>query len=138
MPTTAVPFSARLPRSVVEGLKGFARRQGISASAAAARILEESLRMDRHPGIDFRTTKTGRRAFVTGTGLAVWELEMIRAHHRGDRKAVLRGYPGLTEAQMEAAARYAEDCPAEIREDLERAQPRDVRKAYPFLTRVAV
>jgi len=70
-------------------------------------LLKEGLRMAEVPGIDFRWTPTGRRAHVIGTGLTVWELHAIFRDHGGSRARVLKNYPHLTAAQLDAALRYA-------------------------------
>lgn len=46
---------------------------GLSVSAAVNQLVDEALRMERHPGIHFRTGPTGRRAVLIG-GPDVWEV----------------------------------------------------------------
>ena len=55
----------------LERLDEFGRETGESRSAAAARLVEEGLRMARHPWIFFRTEPAGRRAVLMG-GPDVW------------------------------------------------------------------
>ena len=121
MSAKSVRFSARLPRDVAKSLAAYAKRYRISTSEAAVRLLDEALRTARHPGIDFRWTPVGRQAFVTGTGLAVWELWMIWRAHDKDRRRLDKGYPHLTPAQVGAAIGYAEAYLPEIEQELEGA-----------------
>lgn len=57
-----------------------ARHPGLSASAVAARLVDEGLRMDEHPGIVFRDGAVGRRAGLVA-GPDVWEV--VRAVRSG-------------------------------------------------------
>jgi len=131
--TATVQLSARLPRELHRELQSFASEHGISMSTALARLLKESVRMARHPGIDFRPAPVGRLPFVTGTGLAVWELYRIWSDHRSHARKVLKNYPTLTAAQLAAAVRYAEAYPEEIAADARRAQPERPKERFPFL-----
>ncbi|MBI4345627.1 MAG: DUF433 domain-containing protein [Elusimicrobia bacterium] len=106
-------FAARLPEETREGLERYARLHRISASAAAAHLLEEGLRAARFPGIDFRWEPSGRRAHVTGTGLAAWEMHMLWVAHGRDAARVLAAYPHLTASQVLAGAAYIEAYPEE-------------------------
>ncbi len=112
--TKSVHFNARLPRAVADRLKEYASRRRLTASAAAVELLDEALRMERFPGIDFRWTPGGRRAHVTGTGLAAWELHMIWRDHKGDLRKALAHYPHLRAEQVQTAAAYIREHPEEI------------------------
>ena len=57
-----------------------ARHPGVSMSSMAARLVDEGLRMDEHPGVFFRQGPTGRRATLVA-GPDVWEV--IRAVQSG-------------------------------------------------------
>lgn len=70
----ASPVSIRFDDQVVERLASYvARHPGLTRSAAAARYVDEGLRMDEHPGVVFRDGPTGRRASLVG-GPDVWEV----------------------------------------------------------------
>lgn len=112
-PTRSVHFNARLPREVSDWVREYAQEHGLSASSAAAQLLDEARRMDRFPGIDFRWTSLGRRPFVTGTGLLVWELHHVWLDHKKDGRRVLKNYPHLGESQIRAAVAYAQAFPQE-------------------------
>ncbi|MBI2899169.1 MAG: hypothetical protein HYY17_03230 [Planctomycetes bacterium] len=109
-----VYFSARLPARTKSTLEKFARENRLSSSAAATQLLEEGLRMNRFPGIDFRWTPSGRQAHVTGTGLTAWEMHMIWTDHGRRVEKVLKNFPHLSAVQILAAARYIEAYPDEI------------------------
>ena len=104
----SVHFNARLPKEVSDRLRDYAERRRISASAAAVELLDEALRMESFPGIDFRWTAIGRQPFVIGTGLAVWELQHVWMDHGRNAQRVLKNYPHLNAAQIHAAVAYAQ------------------------------
>jgi hypothetical protein len=73
----ASPRSVRFDDSVVERLASYvSRHPGLTASSVAARLVDEGLRMEEHPGVIFRDGPMGRRATLVG-GPDVWEV--IRA-----------------------------------------------------------
>ena len=106
-------FGARIPKTTRAALERYAGQKRLSASAAAAQLLEEGLRMEQYPGIDFRWTPSGRKAHVTGTGLTSWEMHMIWESHGKSARKVLKNYPHLTAAQIQAGAAYIEAFPDE-------------------------
>jgi len=68
------PRSIRLETRTLERLTSYATRHaGVTGASAAARFVEEGLRMDSHPGIVFRDGPAGRRAVIAG-GPDVWEV----------------------------------------------------------------
>jgi hypothetical protein len=73
----STPRSIRFDDSVTSRLASFVERHpGLTASSVAARLVDEGLRMDEHPGVVFREGPMGRRATLVG-GPDVWEV--IRA-----------------------------------------------------------
>jgi len=73
----ATPRSVRFDDSVVERLASYvSRHPGLTASSVAARLVDEGLRMEEHPGVMFRDGPMGRRATLVA-GPDVWEV--IRA-----------------------------------------------------------
>lgn len=65
----------RLPDELIATLEDRAREHGESANALAGRLLEEGLRRDAHPLIDFWDSGVaGRRAMVLGTRLEVGQV----------------------------------------------------------------
>jgi hypothetical protein len=89
----AAPTSIRFDEPVTDRLSSYvARHPGVTRSAAAARYVDEGLRMDEHPGILFRDGPAGRRATVVG-GPDVWEI--VRAV-----KAARSAEPGLSDPDL--------------------------------------
>ena len=103
-----IAFSARLPRATTQGLREYARENRVSISAAAAQLIEEGLRMARFPGIDFRWAPAGRKPYVTGTGLSVWEVFHLLKAFGARVERLLKHYPHLTAAKVNAGIAYAE------------------------------
>jgi len=101
-------FGARIPKKTRLSLERYADKKGLSASAAAAQLLEEGLQMEVFPGIDFRWTPSGRKAHVTGTGLSAWEIHMIWESHGKNVGKILKNYAHLSAAQVQAGAAYIE------------------------------
>ena len=103
----SVQFNIRLPGDLAEEIRDSAQRHRTTATSVAARLIEEGIRGERFPGIDFRWAPTGRQPYLTGTGLTVWEAEMIWRHHDRDIARILKNYPHLRPEQIQAAAAYA-------------------------------
>src|SRR5258708_13255325 len=84
-------------------LTDWARRAGLPERTLAQRYVEEGLRHDAHPLIQFLDGPSGRRASLIGRGLDVWEgITTIR-----DNNGSLAGAPeylqipaGLVEAPL--------------------------------------
>lgn len=137
MSTKSARLSARLPEDVAKSLAAYAKLHRVSTSEAAVRLLDEALRVARHPGIDFRWTPTGRRAFVTGTGLAVWEFWMIWSSHGKSAPRLRKAYPRLTADQISAGVGYIETYARETQDECEAATTFDPR-LHPGVTIVRV
>lgn len=85
----------------------------MTRTALAERLLDEGLRRIRHPRIDFVDGPAGRRPFVLGTGLDVWEIvATIRANNDSIEEAA--DYLEVPLAIVEAAARYHAEFADEI------------------------
>jgi uncharacterized protein (DUF433 family) len=69
--TMARTRTFRLSDQLLASLQERARDRGESANALAERLLEEGLRRDAHPLIDFREGAAGRRPALVGTRLDV-------------------------------------------------------------------
>ncbi|MBL8291576.1 MAG: ribbon-helix-helix protein, CopG family [Bryobacterales bacterium] len=67
----------QLPDEQAARLDRFAGRMRMSRGEATAQLLEEALRHDEFPEVEFRDSPAGRQAFVVGSSLAVWEVLMI-------------------------------------------------------------
>ena len=115
-------LSVRVGEEVLARLDVESRRIGRSRSWLAKQLLDEGLRMERHPGIMFRAGPAGRRPGLIG-GPDVWEI--VRAclgHDLGDA-AVRRDIgerTGLTADQVRTALRYYAEYSGEIDEWIRR------------------
>ena len=108
-PTTTLRLRAQL-RAEIDRL---AKRSRRSFSEVAQALLEEGVRMQECPGIYFADEPAGREPKIAGTGLGVWEVIRDYKALRGDRRKVLRAFPHLSAAGVQAAltyyGRYSED-----------------------------
>lgn len=106
---------------VVERLKAEAGARGTSTSALAEEMIDEGLRMRRHPLVGFRDGPAGRRACLLG-GPDVWEVigglvgGDVAAGERVGRAVELFG---LRREQVEAALAYYAEFTDEIEAELE-------------------
>lgn len=96
-------------------LAKLARRMGRKPSEAGTQLLEEELRRRAFSGIEFRSTPTGRHAYISGTRLAVWQVADLLQQHEDSVEKTAR-YLGCPREQMRAAQLYARAYPAEIQE----------------------
>lgn len=111
------PMSIRFREPhIMERLKAEAAIRDRSSSALAEELIDEGLRMRRHPLIIFRDGASGRRASVVG-GPDVWEVvtDMIGgdvpAYQRVERAVEVFG---LLREQVEAALAYYAEYTKEI------------------------
>ena len=76
-------LSLRLKPEQMERLQKLARRADRKPSELAAKLIEEALRMAEFPGIEFRETIIGRQAYMKGSRIKPWFLEILaRAYDR--------------------------------------------------------
>jgi hypothetical protein len=113
----AHPISVRFhdPR-VAERLRSEASAHGASQSSLAEELIDEGLRVRRHPLLSFRDGPSGRRAALVG-GLDVWELVdgLVGGDVAPDRR-IERAVElfGLRREQVEAALAYYAEFTEEI------------------------
>lgn len=74
----------------------------------------EAEKMARVAGIIFADGPTGRRARIAGTGLEVFEIAIAYHNMDCDLEHLREAFHWLSEAQLQAALRYAELYPEEI------------------------
>jgi uncharacterized protein (DUF433 family) len=111
----------RFPEDLLASLQERANERGESANALAERLLEEGLRRDRHPLIDFWDSVAGRRAMVLGTRLEVGQV--IDTWRLSDNSiAETAGYFEIPQAKIQAAVSYYAEFQEEIDEWRERKQ----------------
>jgi uncharacterized protein (DUF433 family) len=70
----ADPISIRLPQTTLDGLKAIAERERLPVRTLVQRMVDEGLRMAKHPMITFYDGPAGRRARAIGAPGDVWEV----------------------------------------------------------------
>lgn len=127
------PISVRLEPETDALIRDIAANEGRSRSAVAARLLEESARMRRFPGIAFRDGSMGRRAYVQGSHLDVWQI--VEGIKSIDELEELGDATHLTRQQVELAYAYYEAYPDEVDRMIAENQIslEEVRRRYPGL-----
>jgi uncharacterized protein (DUF433 family) len=127
------PFSVRFSRSTDAAVAAEARRVRRSKSAVVEALAEEAMRTRSFPGIGFRGEDAGRRPWVIGSGLDVWEI----CHMADDFGSVaeLVADTHLAERQVRLALAYRERYPVEIEQAIEEnSRPVDEwRELFPFV-----
>lgn len=111
-------FSARWATDVLDRLRKRSEAEGISKSRLAERYVDEGIRMDEHPGIEFRDGPAGRRAALQ-YGPDVWQLVMAMKEYKPNGRdliAVTAEYLNLSVSQVEVGVRYYADYPEDIDE----------------------
>lgn len=127
------PFSVRLDERTERMVEAEARRTKRSKSAVVEALTEEAARARRFPGIAFRGDDAGRRPWVIGTGLDVWEIGQM-LEDAGSAEALV-ATTHLSPIHVRLATSYRDAYPAEIAEAIEenRRPHADVGALYPFI-----
>ncbi len=132
------PFSIRLSHATDRFVSHEAQRTRRSKSAVVEALTEEAARMQRYPGIGFRGSEAGRRAWLIGAGMDVWEL--IEAY--GDFGSIERmvAESDVAEAQIRLALAYWHEYPDEIEQALaeNRMPVTEARELNPFVRYVDI
>jgi len=111
-------YTLRLAPGIRQRLTEWARRAGLPERSLAQRYVEEGLRHDAHPLIQFLDGPSGRRASLVGRGLDVWEvIATIRDNHGSIREAA--AYLEVPAGLVEAAAAYYGEYQQEIDQEIE-------------------
>ena len=133
--TKGRPFTVRLRPEVERRLEEEARRARRPKTVMLEALADEALRMRRFPGIGFTGPEHDRRAYLSGTGLEVWEVvELHLDYGEEGRDLLLEAHP-LTERQLRVALAYHKGYPEEIdRHVRENARtPEEWHEIYPGL-----
>ena len=127
------PFSVRLEEETERLVEAEARRTRRSKSAVVEALTEEAARARRFPGIAFRGGDAGRRAWVIGSGLDVWEIAQMIEDFGSTEKLVAQTQ--LTPAQVRLALAYRSAYPAEVDEAVadNRRPVEELRALFPFI-----
>jgi hypothetical protein len=115
-------LSIRIGDDTFDALEAQSRRSGRSRSEVAKTLLEEGLRMERHPGIVFRSGPAGRRPGLAG-GPDVWEVVRVLLGVKADGEAAIKQASertGLTQEQVRFALRYYAEYRDEINDWIRR------------------
>ncbi len=97
---------ADIGSAVYEHVAELAKAHGRDEGELLDELIEESVRMREHPGIGFKGGSAGRRAWVMGTGLDVWE--MVEMYRSMGRETLLESMDNVSEASLRAAISYYE------------------------------
>ena len=118
--SSLVQRSFRLSASTSRLLDHRVGESGESRNAMVDRLLNESLRIEKHPFIRFITGASGRReAHIVGTRWKVRQIIVTLKGEKGQLDSVIKGFD-LTELQVRAAVSYYADFSDEIDADIER------------------
>jgi len=115
--TMADHYTLRLAPGIRQRLTDRARRSGMPERSLAQRYVDEGLRHDAHPLIQFLDGPSGRRASLAGRGLDVWEvIATIRDNNGSIAQAsdYLQVPAGLVEAAVAYYGEYTDEIDAEI------------------------
>ena len=111
-------YTLRLAPGIRQRLTDWARRSGMPERSLAQRYLDEGLRHDAHPLIQFLDGPSGRRASLAGRGLDVWEV--IATIRDNDGSITLAAeYLQVPAGLVEAAVAYYGEYKAEIDREIE-------------------
>jgi uncharacterized protein (DUF433 family) len=106
--------SFRLNDKTLHLLDERATEQGESSNALAQRLLDESLRLERHPLLRFREGGSAiRRPALAGSRLDVWQVIETLRSHQGDVDSTA-AYFGIMPVQVRACVAYYADFQTEI------------------------
>ena len=118
--SSLVQRSFRLSASTSRLLDHRVGESGESRNAMVDRLLNESLRIEKHPFIRFITGASGKReAHIVGTRWKVRQIIVTLKGEKGQLDSVVKGFD-LTELQVRAAVSYYADFSDEIDADIER------------------
>jgi uncharacterized protein (DUF433 family) len=102
----------RLPDETAARLEASAREAGLSLSEVGARSIEEWLRQNEFPEIEFRTFNGERHACVKGA-MQVWQLVMVARHYGLDVEKTAAYFP-IPAHRIQNAFDYYRAYPEEI------------------------
>jgi uncharacterized protein (DUF433 family) len=110
--------SMRLKDEQLKRLNRIAHRFNKTLTEAAAQLLEEAIRHEENPYIEFKTTMAGREAFIIGSRLKVWHIVMHSEGAKDDPEKIAAALE-IPEHHVRAALLYAKEYPDEIEAALE-------------------
>jgi uncharacterized protein (DUF433 family) len=111
------PVTVRLAEPTAEALRFLARKEHRSVSEVGGRLIEEGIRQNYFPYIEFRSFDGERHACIKGA-LQVWQVIMISKGDNMDAEKVA-SHLCLKPEQVQAAINYYQSYPTEIDQALE-------------------
>jgi len=111
-------YTLRLAPGLRQRLSERARRAGLAERTLAQRYVEEGLRHDSHPLIQFIDGPSGRRASLVGRGLDVWEV-IATVRDNGGSMAEAAAYLEVPAGLVEASVAYYGEHRSEIDKEIE-------------------
>lgn len=129
--------SIRLKQNQIDRLARLARQQGRSLSDTGAMLIEESLRRSDFAWIEFRDSALGRRAYIQGSSLTVWEVIVLAKTYGMDAEETadhLR-WPIF---KVEAAINYWKAYPNEIDLEIKDSQSYDLQALQRMLPQMEI
>ncbi len=111
-------YTLRLTPDTKQRLTERARRIRMAERTLAQRYVEEGLRHDLHPLIQFLDGPSGRRACLSGRGLDVWEIIATVRDNDGSIDAAA-DYLGVPAGLIDAAVIYYGEFPDDVDEQIE-------------------
>jgi uncharacterized protein (DUF433 family) len=111
-------YTLRLAPGLRQRLTEWARRSGLPERSLAQRYVDEGLRHDAHPLIQFLDGPSGRRASLVGRGLDVWEVIATIRDNDGSIPQAAE-YLQVPAGLVEAAVAYYGEYKAEIDREIE-------------------
>jgi uncharacterized protein (DUF433 family) len=111
-------YTLRLAPGIKQRLADWARRSGMPERSLAQRYVDEGLRHDAHPLIQFLDGPSGRRASLAGRGLDVWEVIATVRDNNGSI-AQAADYLQIPAGLVEASVAYYGEYKGEIDQEIE-------------------
>jgi uncharacterized protein (DUF433 family) len=111
-------YTLRLAPGTRQRLSDWARRSGMPERSLAQRYVDEGLRHDAHPLIQFLCGPSGRRASLVGRGLDVWEVIATIRDNSGS-VAQAADYLQVPVGLVQAVVAYYGEYQAEIDREIE-------------------
>lgn len=132
-------FTMRAARGSIRALEEEARRHHVPPRTLAETMLEEGIRMRRHPGVVFVDRGAGRDAVLAGRPrLSIWQIAQVSRDSRSQVATARQLSLEASELQraLAYAAEYAPEIDAAIRENDEAFER--IQRLYPKVPTDAV
>ncbi len=114
MAVDASSVKLRIPADVSAAIRDTALRTNQDFADVANQMLSEAVKMRRVPGIVFADEPSGRRPWIAGTGLEVFEILDAYRNMGEHRERLRQAFHWLRDDQLQAAFDYAETYPEEV------------------------